>query len=215
MKVVIVAGRGRRERGHQTAQTERERRNHSVRKGRIRFLCKLRPSILYRRNDQGQRAADRRETADFYGAFQHRFAHSKRGSEDRPRKKGRNGQKFRDGTVYEESYDKLILSPAPRRSARTCRASALRGFSPCGRCRTPTGSTNIYEITMQSAPSLSGGLCRRRNGRESERAGSRRDHRRISGSGDRVARPRDGGDPSPAYAGKRDQPDVQDRRPGL
>lgn len=50
---------------------------------------------------------------------------------------------LRTNRTYEESYDKLLLSPAPRRSGCRWRETTLRAFSPCGRFPTPLPSTRI------------------------------------------------------------------------
>ena len=72
------------------------------------------------------------------------------------------------GEVTTESYDKLVLSPGARRSARRCRGSTCRASSRCGRCRTPRRMREWVERSLAEPPGLdsyTGSQARRRQRR--------------------------------------------------
>ncbi len=54
-------------------------------------------------------------------------------------------RRLADGSIYEEAYDVLVLSPGARPAIPDIPGSTVRGCSPCARWRTPTRSSDFVD----------------------------------------------------------------------
>ena len=112
MKTVIIGGvAGGASAAARLRRLDEKARNRFAGAGRIRLVCQLRASVLYRRRHPGPGRPDTADARRFHARFRIDVRTLHEAVSIDPQRKTVAVRDIRRDCVYEESYDNLVLSP--------------------------------------------------------------------------------------------------------